>query len=150
MFDEYWAKWGVCNMMFPRCLLGFELQLCQSTCLGSLVVTFCCLEANESFCENSFVKSIRLCYITCGFFAEGVREGCHGESRDYLEKLCMRLPNERCLPAPDSSSMCEEHEFDCGDGKCIRGLGICDNKYQCMTGADETMWYVAFIAFIEQ
>lgn len=32
--DPFWARWGVCNMMFPRCLLGFELQLCQETCLG--------------------------------------------------------------------------------------------------------------------
>lgn len=32
--DESDAKWGVCNMMFPRCLLGWELQFCQEACLG--------------------------------------------------------------------------------------------------------------------
>lgn len=32
--DEFRARWGVCNIMFPRCLLGFELQLCRQTCLG--------------------------------------------------------------------------------------------------------------------
>lgn len=31
--DEYWARWGVCNIMFPRCLQGWELQLCRDTCL---------------------------------------------------------------------------------------------------------------------
>lgn len=35
--DELTAKWGVCNMMFPRCLMGFELQLCRNTCLSTLL-----------------------------------------------------------------------------------------------------------------
>ena len=35
--DEDVARWGVCNMMFPRCLLGFELQLCQESCMGKCV-----------------------------------------------------------------------------------------------------------------
>ena len=26
--------WGACNMLFPRCLLGFPLYLCRETCLG--------------------------------------------------------------------------------------------------------------------
>lgn len=73
--------------------------------------------------------------------AEGVLSGCEGESRDMLVDLCMKLPEEMCLEAPDTNmSKCGEHEFDCGDGKCIHGLGVCDNKYQCMTGADEKMW----------
>lgn len=33
--DEASAKWAVCNMMFPRCLLGWELQVCKKTCLGT-------------------------------------------------------------------------------------------------------------------
>mgnify|MGYP001793232278 FL=1 len=32
--DPSWARWGVCNIMFPRCLMGFELQLCKHTCYG--------------------------------------------------------------------------------------------------------------------
>lgn len=32
--DNATAHWGVCNMMFPRCLLGYDLHLCQYTCLG--------------------------------------------------------------------------------------------------------------------
>ena len=32
--DPFWTRWGVCNIMFPRCLLGYELQLCRETCLG--------------------------------------------------------------------------------------------------------------------
>lgn len=26
--------WGACNIMYPKCLLGYTLQLCQHTCLG--------------------------------------------------------------------------------------------------------------------
>ena len=33
--DAYTARWGVCNMMFPRCLLGWELQFCRQSCLGN-------------------------------------------------------------------------------------------------------------------
>jgi hypothetical protein len=55
----------------------------------------------------------------------------------------MKLPEEKCLSGPETNmSRCGEHEFDCGDGQCIHGMGICDNKYQCMTGKDELMWYV--------
>ena len=36
--DSYIARWGVCNMMFPRCLLGWELQFCKWTCLGMNVL----------------------------------------------------------------------------------------------------------------
>ncbi|KAF6017572.1 hypothetical protein EB796_024123 [Bugula neritina] len=107
--DEYWATWGVCNMMFPRCLQGFELQLCRNTCL------------------------------------DGVRYSCNGEGRDYLESLCMKLPDEECLPAIASPVQpCGEHEFSCGDGQCIPGLGVCNNKYECLSGADEEEWYVIF------
>lgn len=75
------------------------------------------------------------------FFVEGVRTSCHGESRDLLEEICMRLPEDECLPyIPPTESECSREEFDCGDGKCIPGLGICDNKYQCMSGDDETPW----------
>ena len=72
---------------------------------------------------------------------EGVREGCHGDARDVLEEICMKLPEERCISSPYyDTSMCEEEEFDCGYGNCIHGLGLCDNKYQCLNGADELMW----------
>ena len=55
--------------------------------------------------------------------------------------LCKKLPEERCIEGPyDYMSKCEEDEFHCGDGQCIHGLGVCDGKYQCMTGADERMW----------
>ena len=32
--DPYMARWGACNMMFPRCLMGYELQFCRKSCLG--------------------------------------------------------------------------------------------------------------------
>ena len=54
--------------------------------------------------------------------------------------LCMHLPDEECLPAPMNMSKCGKDEFDCGDGECIHGLQICDNKYDCSTGADELQW----------
>ena len=53
----------------------------------------------------------------------------------------MSLPEEECLPAPpEAPSKCGEYEFDCGDGKCIPGLSICDNRFDCATGADELEW----------
>ena len=73
--------------------------------------------------------------------ADAVYENCQGEARNHLEMICMKLPEEKCLHSPDMEmSRCEEDEFDCGDGKCIHGLGICDNKYQCLSGKDETQW----------
>ncbi len=71
-----------------------------------------------------------------------MREGCKGEARDTLESLCMKLPTDRCLPGVGMDGRCDEHEFSCGDGQCIHGLGVCDHKYQCMNGADEINWYV--------
>ena len=74
---------------------------------------------------------------------DGVRYSCHGEGRDYLESLCMKLPDEECLPAIASPVQpCGEYEFSCGDGQCIPGLGVCNNKYECLSGADEKEWYV--------
>lgn len=34
--DEDAAVWGVCNIMFPRCLAGYDLQLCRNSCLGKV------------------------------------------------------------------------------------------------------------------
>jgi len=66
-----------------------------------------------------------------------VREGCRGSSRDYLESICMQLPEKDCLPAIEDSTKCGEDEFSCGDGQCIPGLLLCDNQYHCSNGADE-------------
>lgn len=72
---------------------------------------------------------------------EFIREGCHGKSRDLLESMCERLPDEDCIPHPYmNGSRCDEEEFDCGDGQCIPGLGVCDNKFHCMNGQDELNW----------
>ena len=54
--------------------------------------------------------------------------------------LCMKLPEEGCIGGPDQMSRCEEDEFNCGNGQCIHGLGVCDRKYQCRNGADELEW----------
>lgn len=55
----------------------------------------------------------------------------------------MQLPEKDCLPAlPMNDSKCTEDEFDCGDGVCIHGLQLCDNKFDCRNGADELQWYV--------
>ena len=55
--------------------------------------------------------------------------------------LCMKLPEERCIDGPmEEKTRCGEYEFDCGNGQCIPGLGVCDRKYQCRNGADEVMW----------
>jgi hypothetical protein len=149
--EEEWAHWGVCNIMFPRCLLGFDLQLCRNTCLGNWP-RLCIVTAgsftrflSRMWCTDfhfagSLILYVIAYYILC--VLDGVRESCHGKSRDQLEKICMRLPEDMCLSAPYMERpMCEEHEWDCGDGQCIHGLGVCDNKYQCMNGADELEWW---------
>ncbi|XP_067935633.1 low-density lipoprotein receptor-related protein 1B-like [Watersipora subatra] len=113
--DELTAKWGVCNMMFPRCLMGFELQLCRNTCLSTLL-------------SCPLVMTVSKIHFYCS-----------GEGREQLVMLCMKLPEERCLSEPidNMMNMCGEDEFPCGDGKCIHGLSVCDKTYDCRTGADE-------------
>ena len=32
--DKDVARWGACNMIYPRCLMGWELQFCRQSCLG--------------------------------------------------------------------------------------------------------------------
>ena len=32
--DPYLARWGACYIIYPRCLLGWELQFCRKSCLG--------------------------------------------------------------------------------------------------------------------
>ena len=55
--------------------------------------------------------------------------------------LCVELPEENCIEGPmDDRMKCEEDEFACGNGQCIHGLGVCDNKYECKNGADELGW----------
>lgn len=72
---------------------------------------------------------------------DGVRGICHGEGRDYLESLCMKLPEQDCLPVLDSPAhYCGEHEFSCGDGQCIETLAVCDYKFDCLNGQDEVNW----------
>ena len=80
--------------------------------------------------------------LHCVFcLADGVAKSCSGDGRQYLESLCDKLPEEDCLPGmPEKENPCDEHEFHCGDGQCIPGLGVCDYKYQCMNGADELKW----------
>ena len=74
-------------------------------------------------------------------FVDEVWKTCRGESREYLQKLCMKLPEKDCIGEPmNNMTRCEEDEFDCGNGQCIHGLGVCDRKYQCMNGADELKW----------
>lgn len=40
----------------------------------------------------------------------------------------------------ESAEGCEDYEFNCGDGRCIHGLSVCDNNYDCLTGTDELDW----------
>ena len=55
----------------------------------------------------------------------------------------MTLPEKDCLPALGNElKRCDEDEYDCGNGQCIHGLGLCDGEYQCMNGADELEWWV--------
>ena len=75
------------------------------------------------------------------YFTEGVHKSCDGEGKEYLEYLCNKLPDDACIGGPeDVKRECEEDEFNCGNGQCIHGLGICDGKYQCRNGADELEW----------
>jgi len=66
---------------------------------------------------------------------------CHGEGRDYLESLCMKLPEEECLPAIESPVQpCADHEFSCGDGQCIPDVKLCDGVFDCCDFSDESQW----------
>lgn len=63
-----------------------------------------------------------------------------GASKAYLEELCMKLPDKDCLPMEQNPYTCSADEFDCGDGKCIHALGVCDKRFDCYNGADELQW----------
>lgn len=82
------------------------------------------------------------CYEHNFYIVEFIRGGCKGEGKKFLENICMQLPEEECISHPPSMnySRCGEDEFDCGNGQCIPGLGLCDHKYQCLNGADELRW----------
>ena len=68
-------------------------------------------------------------------------KNCEDKARHHLLKLCMKLPEKDCIEGPITNmTRCEEDEFNCGNGQCIHGLGVCDNMYQCMNGADELEW----------
>ena len=70
-----------------------------------------------------------------------VWKSCKGEAKNHLEKLCLKLPEKDCIEGPmNNVTICGEDEFNCENGQCIPGLGVCDRKYQCMNGADELMW----------
>ena len=66
--------------------------------------------------------------------------GCSGPSRDYLESLCMMLPDEKCLPAVVGELGCSENEFQCGDGKCVSSLAVCNREVDCCDASDEVGW----------
>lgn len=74
-----------------------------------------------------------------------INEICDHEARSVLLEFCDQLPEEDCYrgeqkpPRPEPKK-CDEEEFPCGDGKCIRGLDACDNEYHCYNGADELGW----------
>ena len=88
--------------------------------------------------------SVFMSLISANFITDGIRDGCRGASRDYLESICMQLPEKDCLPAlPMNDSKCTEDEFDCGDGQCVHGLQLCDHKFDCKSGADELKWLVS-------
>lgn len=69
-------------------------------------------------------------------------QSCSGNDKTYLESLCNKLPNDKCVYAPpaNETQRCDENEFDCGYGECIPGMQLCDKIYQCKNGADELDW----------
>jgi hypothetical protein len=81
-----------------------------------------------------------------GFFADAVNGTCFSEeSKSFFYGICDRLPDEGCFGGPDALEEkarcgCGKDEFDCGDGICISGLQLCDNKADCLNGADELAW----------
>ena len=38
--DKDVARWGACNMIYPRCLKGWELQFCRKSCLSKNFLNF--------------------------------------------------------------------------------------------------------------
>ena len=75
----------------------------------------------------------------------GVQESCNGDGKAFLLDLCQKLPNDTCLDGRSamigrSNKSCGEDGFQCGDGQCVHGLSLCDNKVDCLNGADEIAW----------
>ena len=78
------------------------------------------------------------------FILDGVRQSCRGESKDYLQSLCMQLPDENCLPAlkqpEEEKKECSEYEFKCDGNRCVHGLSVCDFARDCEDATDELHW----------
>jgi hypothetical protein len=60
--------------------------------------------------------------------------------------ICEKLPEDKCYDGYDyyeeRRPVCKEDQFDCGDGTCVHGLKLCDNRFDCRNGADELSWLV--------
>ena len=127
-------RWGACNMLFPRCLMGYDLLLCRNTCLGK----------GPAGRSGLRVRNASTAHTGDHFVVAGVEASCSGDGKAFLQDLCMQMPEEGCLPGDAMDMMpekkCDEHEFACGDGQCVHGLTLCDHKFDCRNGADELRW----------
>ena len=78
------------------------------------------------------------------FVAEGVRDLCDGESEEFLESVCMKLPaDDKCYSGREEwrrEDACDLYEFECGNHECIDGLKVCDRKFDCSDHSDELRW----------
>lgn len=97
--------------------------------------------AQSNVCSLSYMRRAREIRIF-PFVTGGVRELCEGESRDYLESVCMMLPDDdECYSGKkeEQEKPCGPEEFACGD-ECVHGSAICDRKFDCRDHSDELKW----------
>lgn len=50
---------------------------------------------------------------------------------------CNRPPGGRKKHPPSTKHVCEDHEFACVSGECIRQAFVCDGALDCLDGSDE-------------
>lgn len=60
---------------------------------------------------------------------QGAECQCPSEGRWYL------ADNKHCIP--DNGTRCQEGQFTCMNGRCIRAQWKCDNDNDCVDGSDE-------------
>ncbi|MEE2789087.1 MAG: hypothetical protein VX589_17255, partial [Myxococcota bacterium] len=134
----------VCNgEQTPDIPLGCPIPACRCPEVGCFDAE-CGMAPRPEPCPDGQARDIR-CERgedgQCGWHAKDCEPGCPQDGflcgavcdgRDLppdcaAPEFCPRCPDDRCAPG----------EFQCEDGACVTGEGVCDGRVTCRDGSDE-------------